>query len=100
MDSNSRLLETEKILVVTVLEGLYIITTDVSAPENKNKVITLAYSEDFFSRLGLGFEPKSFRKGGFNLNTISGISSVVKSRGFENVKLVTVVIETNHRKSH
>ena len=45
MDSNSRLLETEKILVVTVLEGLYIITTDVSAPENKNKVITLAVNK-------------------------------------------------------
>jgi hypothetical protein len=46
MDSNSRLLETEKILVVTVLEGLYIITTDVSAPENRNKVITLAVNKE------------------------------------------------------
>jgi hypothetical protein len=42
MDSNSSLLETEKILVVTVLEGLYIITTDVSAPENRNKVIVFS----------------------------------------------------------
>jgi hypothetical protein len=36
----------QKILVVTVLEGLYIITTDVSAPENRNKVITLAVNKE------------------------------------------------------
>jgi hypothetical protein len=37
--------------------------------------IYYGYSEGFFSRLGLGFEPKSFRKGGFDLNTISKSAS-------------------------
>jgi hypothetical protein len=47
---------------------LYIITTDVSAPENRNKVITLAV----------------IHSGGLNLNTISGIISAgVEKSGFE-----------------
>ena len=40
-DSPARRIETEKILAVTVLKGLYIITTNVSTPENTDKVIWL-----------------------------------------------------------
>jgi hypothetical protein len=54
------------------------------AVRKENKFASKALlSDDFFSRLGLGEGSKIFRKGGFDLNTISGISSVVKSRGFE-----------------
>jgi hypothetical protein len=48
-DSPARRIETEKILAVTVLKGLYIITTNVSTPENTDKVIWLCTTHNIKS---------------------------------------------------
>jgi hypothetical protein len=59
---------------------------NVSTPENTDKVIKLTVNKNgFFSRLCVGYggslshEPKF----GFDINTISVITSSFKSRGFE-----------------
>jgi hypothetical protein len=56
---------------------LRITTADVSTPENTDKVITLITNKSDTNVF------KNMVTGGFDINTISGITSGFKSRGFE-----------------
>jgi hypothetical protein len=54
-----------------------------------NTKFLYGYSDGFFSRLAFA-EPKRGTHGGFDINTISGITSGFKSRGYESTLLVLI----------
>jgi hypothetical protein len=91
-DSPARRIETEKILAVTVLKGLYIITTNVSTPENTDKVIWLTTNKSGVNFTMIeGADANKFTLAGNEL-TFKGTAFEARSDATYRVSVITLSV--------